>query len=688
MEPDDQSSLWQCRICSQPYSTSSNLNRHMKIHEVKQFKCERCLKTFTLKQHLNNHQKLHDKQDSAPQIRYFKKGEALMKASEEAKRYENFLKLQKVVVEKTWCDPVTAEAMAKSKAGEAWRGEVKLTFGKYINMTFRWLVENDVGWLKWLLVQHATKKECNPLMLWLKKTLWDYASQFPEVMCHVDCDLKKQKKQLEPSKAEQPYERDVSKGEEPSEFIDDKDLLEMADNLLTTSELGVKTQITMARDLLEASTSIPETVTSIPETVTDPGLEGWQKSWEEPPPNTLPMYQPNIQWLKNDPVFGLYTKEGSRKVLKPMMIFNPPPLFSRVESTLPSMLSFFRTPTFFWRPVGVMQLKVPCPNTDCPAPSGYSLVRHGYGSVARTVFGMKFPYTLLTERLICHHCMEKRRSASDKEKLQYSWNSSSSSVLQQLAPAVRSMFPAVIVGKRAVDKEVVTLLTDRINSVSMSKVYRVLEMGHGEWYAERRDWYQTLLYKAHSAESSGTSQRGILPFIKSPGTYTPPLPQMPLPSPRTLRRAHLIVEMERMPVYRQSILSVTGEILCIDGTKQILKKVYGDGQGTMHFLTSILNEWGQFVTAVVVASESEECYQRLARGLSSRFRRANAPAPKVLYTDNNCCRDGGTSWNGVPCLVTGCKGDGMLMPSDIANWPAQMGRRLLSKSNPTAIRGS
>lgn len=247
-------------------------------------------------------------------------------------------------------------------------------------------------------------------------------------------------------------------------------------------------------------------------------LEGWQKFWEEPLPNTLPMYQPNIQWIKNDPVFWLYTKEESRKVLKPTMTFNPPPLFVQVEGTLPSMLSFFRTPTFFWRPVGVMQLKVPCPNTNFPAPSGYSLVRHGYGSVARTLFGMKFPYTLLTE----------------KEKLQYSWNSSSSSVLQQLAPAVRSMFPAVIVGKWAVDKEVITLLTDRINSVSMSKVYRVLETGHSEWYAERRDWYQTLLYKAHSAEYSGTFQRGNLPFIKSPGTYTPPLLQMLLPSPPML----------------------------------------------------------------------------------------------------------------------------------------------------------
>jgi len=36
-----------------------------------------------------------------------------------------------------------------------------------------------------------------------------------------------------------------------------------------------------------------------------------------------------------------------------------------------------------------------------------------------------------------------------------------------------------------------------------------------------------------------------------------------------LRRAHMIMEMEKMPVYRASILSVTGEILCIDGTKKV-----------------------------------------------------------------------------------------------------------------------
>ncbi|TKS64937.1 hypothetical protein D9C73_027729 [Collichthys lucidus] len=77
---------------------------------------------------------------------------------------------------------------------------------------------------------------------------------------------------------------------------------------------------------------------------------------------------------------------------------------------------------------------------------------------------------------------------------------------------------------------------------------------------------------------------------------------------------------------------------------KVLKKLYGDGQGTMQYVTSVLNEWGQFVTTAVVvaaAAESEGFYARMARGLIARFRRANASAPKVLYTDNNCCRNRG-----------------------------------------------
>ena len=71
---------------------------------------------------------------------------------------------------------------------------------------------------------------------------------------------------------------------------------------------------------------------------------------------------------------------------------------------------------------------------------------------------------------------------------------------------------------------------------------------------------------------------------------------------------------------------------------QVLSKLSGAAQGTMQFVTSVLNEWGQFLTTVVVASESEGAYRRLARGLVARFKRAGAPAPKIIYADNNCCR--------------------------------------------------
>ncbi|XP_073715737.1 uncharacterized protein [Misgurnus anguillicaudatus] len=127
--------------------------------------------------------------------------------------------------------------------------------------------------------------------------------------------------------------------------------------------------------------------------------------------------------------------------------------------------------------------------------------------------------------------------------------------------------------------------------------------------------------KLQCTDGSASSQKSILSFVKAVGTYT-------LPCARVLRRAHMIMEMEKM----------SGEILCIDGTKKVLKKIYGDGQGTMPYITSVLTEWGQFLTTVVVAAESEGCYRRMAKGLMARFERARAPAPAVIYADNNCCR--------------------------------------------------
>ncbi|PIK38273.1 hypothetical protein BSL78_24893 [Apostichopus japonicus] len=56
----------------------------------------------------------------------------------------------------------------------------------------------------------------------------------------------------------------------------------------------------------------------------------------------------------------------------------------------------------------------------------------------------------------------------------------------------------------------------------------------------------------------------------------------------------------------------------------------------------------------------------MASGLVARFKRANAPAPKILYADNNCCRDGGTSW--LESLFQDWTNEGMVVRLDIRHW--------------------
>ena len=178
----------------------------------------------------------------------------------------------------------------------------------------------------------------------------------------------------------------------------------------------------------------------------------------------------------------------------------------------------------------MMEALIRCPNQSCPAPPGTYLSRSGYGDVAREVCGLEHNYTLLTERLKCNHCMKARQA--NPSPIPYRWHAYSPSILMQLAPAIRKRFPAIICGKRAVDKSVAALLADRLNAASMTKVHRLVEQGHDQWYTDRLDLYQTLLTEAHSASTSSSSQLGILPFTGQ--KYTPPIPPVPIPSPRLL----------------------------------------------------------------------------------------------------------------------------------------------------------
>ncbi|KAH3804378.1 hypothetical protein DPMN_132663 [Dreissena polymorpha] len=300
-------------------------------------------------------------------------------------------------------------------------------------------------------------------------------------------------------------------------------------------------------------------------------------------------YHPQPKIAARKIVHGLFnpfqqhkTTDGSlveRKTFKEVIMwFNPPPIPTTMMGSIPHMNSFFTTPVFFWRPVGVMHAKIRCPNKNCPAPPDAFLSRSGNSSTAHQVCSEHHYYTLLTERLLCSHCKAlrlrqktaKQQVSDEEEEPQYIWQGFRPVILQSLSPAVKNMFLAIICGKRAIDKSVVTLLDDRLNAISMTKVLRLLKRQHDKWYTDIRDLNQTFLFEAYTAKATSQSgQSGILQFVNPAGSYTPPIAQPLLPDERVFRRAHLIQAMERMQDYRADILSTTGEILCIDGSKQV-----------------------------------------------------------------------------------------------------------------------
>ena len=185
MEFPQKTSL-KCNICGKLFNVKSNLTRHSKTHSgTPEFQCSICNKSFNLRQHLDRHKKIH----LYPTLPLYTPNEVRLQCSDEAKHIEK--QPTKEALDNVWQNPVTAEAAAKSQGGELWRTCVKLTWGKYRGMSFKWLLENDVGWVVWIVSTFIVEGDKNPLMSWQKQTLLDFVRQFSLVMVHVDKRLKR-----------------------------------------------------------------------------------------------------------------------------------------------------------------------------------------------------------------------------------------------------------------------------------------------------------------------------------------------------------------------------------------------------------------------------------------------------------------------------------------------------------------
>nr|XP_009298892.1 uncharacterized protein LOC101885685 [Danio rerio] len=100
-------------------------------------------------------------------------------------------------------------------------------------------------------------------------------------------------------------------------------------------------------------------------------------------------------------------------------------------------------------------------------------------------------YSMLTEVLACDAC---RKAAKESEEHTFGryllWDQC---ILNQLSPAHRAVFPAVLTLRRGVDKQVIRLMRDRTEGNTMVKVWRQVQESHCGDYLQRKDLYTTLL---------------------------------------------------------------------------------------------------------------------------------------------------------------------------------------------------
>ena len=111
------------------------------------------------------------------------------------------------------------------------------------------------------------------------------------------------------------------------------------------------------------------------------------------------------------------------------------------------------------------------------------------------------------------------------------------------------------------------------------------------------------------------------------------VPKPSVPSPKWFISTYLADIRARENELLASITSTFGEILKIDSTRKVAKKLAGKHAYNAHWVTNVGNEFGQILNSVLTTSEGHGLTD-LSRGLIQRYQKERKEKlPKVLYTD-------------------------------------------------------
>ncbi|GFN91715.1 hypothetical protein PoB_001822100 [Plakobranchus ocellatus] len=203
-----------------------------------------------------------------------------------------------------------------------------------------------------------------------------------------------------------------------------------------------------------------------------------------------------------------------------------------------------------------------CTKPDCRR---QQLVSCGLYKTVRRVIDLSNDYYMGAEYLECGKCHKKLPS----------W---SMDILDQLDPAHRSYFPAVLTYHLALDKRVVALVKDRSLGNSTTQLARKLQEKHTHDYLERKLRYFSTVGKLLQ-QMPGMKIKDCPPY-------------RPSPSPKWLLSVYVTDVFSRLEGLKSAITSTLGKILKMDSTKRVTKKLTGTGSRTAAWLTNVGNEHG------------------------------------------------------------------------------------------------
>ncbi|XP_067281466.1 uncharacterized protein [Pseudorasbora parva] len=198
---------------------------------------------------------------------------------------------------------------------------------------------------------------------------------------------------------------------------------------------------------------------------------------------------------------------------------------------------------------------------------------------------------------------------------------------------IRNKFPAVLTTQLALDRRCVTLLKPRTAGNSSSFLQQALEEVHSEEWARRSSDGDLTDCEFHKERCALTQTEVV---------YQQPPPFCPLPLAQCFETVHANEIVSHLEELKGVITSTDGNILKLDSTKKITKKLAGGIADTATWMTNVGNEFGQVLNCVLTTGEGAGL-DDLCQGIVKRYKDAGEPEPVVIYVDRDCCSETGVT---------------------------------------------